>query len=391
MRELSELAQRIPKSETIAIADKARQMQASGLDVIALAGGEPDFDTPAHIINAGMEAMQAGQTHYAAPSKGVTPLLEAIADKLARDNHVHVNASSDIVVTPGGKMALYLALKAMLNPGDEVLILEPAWVSYPSMVMMVGGTPIHVGLDSANNYAITAEILKSHITPKTKLIMVNSPSNPTGRVLTVAEAQAIAAVALEHDLYVLSDEIYEKIIFDGREHISLAAMPDMAERTLIVNGMSKGYAMTGWRLGYLAGPTPVMQVAGKFNSQTVTSAATFTMYAAVAALNGPQDIVDIMCESYRERRDFMVKALNEIDGVECASIEGAFYLFPRFPGSKKTSVELADAILEHAQVATVPGSAFGASGEGAVRMSIATATSDLERAVERLARIGSIL
>jgi aspartate aminotransferase len=391
MRELSELAQRIPKSETIAIADKARQMQASGLDVIALAGGEPDFDTPAHIINAGMEAMQAGQTHYAAPSKGVTPLLEAIADKLARDNHVHVNASSDIVVTPGGKMALYLALKAMLNPGDEVLILEPAWVSYPSMVMMVGGTPIHVGLDSANNYAITAEILRSHITPKTKLIMVNSPSNPTGRVLTVAEAQAIAAVALEYDLYVLSDEIYEKIIFDGREHISLAAMPDMAERTLIVNGMSKGYAMTGWRLGYLAGPTPVMQVAGKFNSQTVTSAATFTMYAAVAALNGPQDIVDIMCESYRERRDFMVKALNEIDGVECASIEGAFYLFPRFPGSKKTSVELADAILEHAQVATVPGSAFGASGEGAVRMSIATATSDLERAVERLARVGSIL
>jgi aspartate aminotransferase len=294
-------------------------------------------------------------------------------------------------VTPGGKMALYLALKAMLNPGDEVLILEPAWVSYPSMVMMVGGTPIHVGLDSANNYAITAEILKSHITPKTKLIMVNSPSNPTGRVLTVAEVQAIAAVALEHDLYVLSDEIYEKIIFDGREHISLAALPDMAERTLIVNGMSKVYAMTGWRLGYLAGPTPVMQVAGKFNSQTVTSAATFTMYAAVAALNGPQDIVDIMCESYRERRDFMVKALNEIDGVECASIEGAFYLFPRFPGSKKTSVELADAILEHAQVATVPGSAFGASGEGAVRMSIATATSDLERAVERLARVGSIL
>jgi aspartate aminotransferase len=391
MRELSELAQRIPKSETIAIADKARQMQASGLDVIALAGGEPDFDTPDHIINAGIEAMQAGQTHYAAPSKGVTPLLEAIADKLARDNHVHVNASSDIVVTPGGKMALYLALKAMLNPGDEVLILEPAWVSYPSMVMMVGGTPIHVGLDSANNYAITAEILKSYITPKTKLIMVNSPSNPTGRVLTVAEAQAIAAVALEHDLYVLSDEIYEKIIFDGREHISLASLPDMAERTLIVNGMSKVYAMTGWRLGYLARPTPVMQVAGKFNSQTVTSAATFTMYASAAALNGPQDIVNIMCESYRERRDFMVKALNEIEGVECASIEGAFYLFPRFPGSKKTSVELADAILEHAQVATVPGSAFGASGEGAVRLSIATATSDLERAVERLARVGSML
>jgi aspartate aminotransferase len=391
MRELSELAQRIPKSETIAIADKARQMQASGLDVIALAGGEPDFDTPDHIINAGIEAMQAGQTHYAAPSKGVTPLLEAIADKLARDNHVHVNASSDIVVTPGGKMALYLALKAMLNPGDEVLILEPAWVSYPSMVMMVGGTPIHVGLDTANNYAITAEILKSYITPKTKLIMVNSPSKPTGRVLTVAEAQAIAAVALEHDLYVLSDEIYEKIIFDGREHISLASLPDMAERTLIVNGMSKVYAMTGWRLGYLAGPTPVMQVAGKFNSQTVTSAATFTMYASAAALNGPQDIVNIMCESYRERRDFMVKALNEIEGVECASIEGAFYLFPRFPGSKKTSVELADAILEHAQVATVPGSAFGASGEGAVRMSIATATSDLERAVERLARVGSML
>ena len=383
MQSLSELALSIPASATVAISDKAKQMRDSGIDVISLAGGEPDFDTPEHIVAAALSAIQAGETHYAAPSKGVAPLRTAIAESMARNN-VTVDPADGVVVTPGGKWALYLAFKALLNPGDEALILEPGWVSYPSMITLVGGTPVSVSLNSDDNFAITAELLRSHITPKTKLLLVNSPSNPTGRALTQEEANAISTVAQEADLYVLFDEIYEKIIFDGREHISIGSLPGMADRTITVNGMSKGYAMTGWRLGWLAGPSDIIKLAAKINTQTVTSAATFTMHAAAAALTGPQEIVAEMRDAYCKRRDIIVAALNEINGVTCRSIDGAFYLFPRFPNSDKTSVELAGAILEEAQVATVPGSAFGEAGEGAVRISIATSMDDLERAVERL-------
>jgi aspartate aminotransferase len=217
--------------------------------------------------------------------------------------------------------------------------------------------------------------------------MVNNPCNPTGRVLTLAERDAIAEVAQEADLYVIADEIYEKLIFNGRSHLSVAAAPSMAERTLTINGLSKAYAMTGWRMGWLAGPTPIMKLAAKVNSQTVSCASTITMHACTAALNGPQDIVAQMRDSYQQRRDFMVTALNEIDGVECRSIEGAFYLFPRFPHSSKNSLELAEALLDKAGIASTPGIGFGRSGEGHVRFAISTAMSDLERAVERLAKI----
>jgi aspartate aminotransferase len=387
MKALSELATSIPASVTLAVSDKASALKAAGQDIIALAGGDPDFATPDHITAAAFAAIENGATHYPGPMKGIKPLLAAIADTLARDSNVQVDPQTDVVVTPGGKWALNLALNALVNPGDEVIYLEPVWVSYPPMIMLAGGTPVPVSLPSEDNFRITAELLREKVTPKTKAIMVNSPSNPTGRVLTQEEVDAIVEVAQEADLYVISDEIYEKLIYDGNKHIPLAAQPGMAERTIIINGLSKAYAMTGWRLGWIAGPTPILKLAARLNSQTVSSAANFTMHAAVAALNGPQDCVVEMRESYKERRDFMVPALNAIDGISCRSIEGAFYLFPSFPNSDKNSLELADALLDKAGIAATPGVAFGQSGEGHVRFSIATAMSELERAVDRLAQI----
>lgn len=387
MKELSRLVSSIPPSETLAVSDKAKALKAAGRDVVALAGGDPDFDTPDYITAAAFQAIENGATHYPAPMKGITPLLEAIAAKMEADNGIVVKPGSDIIVTPGGKWALYLALSAILNPGDEVIYLEPVWVSYPPMIVLAGGAPVPVTLSAADNFRITADQLRAAVTPRTKALMVNSPNNPTGRVLTQEELDDVVAVALEHDLYVISDEIYETIIFDGRKHLSPAAAPGMGERTLTINGLSKSHAMTGWRLGWLAAPTPIAKLATQMNSQTVSSAANFTMHAAVAALKGPKDTTRAMTAAYQQRRDFMVPALNAIDGVECLDIEGAFYLFPRFPNSTKTSAELAEALIEKAGIASVPGGAFGRSGEGHVRFTIATAMSDLEKAVEKLAKV----
>jgi aspartate aminotransferase len=391
MRELSRQLVRLPASVTMAVNDKAKAMRAAGHDVIALAGGDPDFDTPAHIVEAAFSAIRAGKTHYPSPTKGIRPLLEAIAEKMYQDHAFHVRPESDIVVTPGSKWALSLALASVVNPGDEVMYLEPVWVTYPPIIRLYSGEPVPVHLSADDNFRITREALREKITPKTKVLMVNSPNNPTGRVLTREEVDAIVEVAVEADLFVISDEVYEKLIYDGREHYCLAAEPGMAGRTMTVNGLSKGYAMTGWRLGWLIGPTPVMKLAAKMNGQTVTSAATFTMEAAVAALTGPQEVVEEMRLSYLARRDFMVPALNAIDGITCAMPEGAFYLMPRFTKSEKNSLQLANALLEEAGIAATPGVAFGVSGEGHLRFSIATAMSELERAVERLARFAPTL
>lgn len=387
MKELSRLAQSIPVSETLAVSDKAKALKAAGVDVVALAGGDPDFATPDYVTAAAFAAIENGATHYPAPMKGITPLLNAIAEKMEVDNGIKLNPAKDIVVTPGGKWAIYLALASITNPGDEIIYLEPVWVSYPPMITLAGGVPVPVTLSSADNFAIREELVRAKITPKTKAIMVNTPNNPTGRVLTQAEFDVIVKLALEFDLYVISDEIYETIVFDGRKHLSLASAPGMGERTLTVNGLSKSHAMTGWRLGWVCGPSAPMNLAAQLHSQTVSSAAAFTMHAAVAALKGPKEPIQAMTESYKARRDYMVPALNAIDGVECAMIEGAFYLFPRFPNSKKTSAQLADALIDKAGIAAVPGGAFGASGEGHVRFSIATAMTDLEKAVERLQKV----
>lgn len=387
MKELSQLLANIPPSVTLAVNDKAKSLQRDGKDVIALAGGDPDFDTPPHIVEAAVQAIKNGRTHYPAPAKGLPEALEAVADKMARDNGVYVDPRTDVVITPGSKWALYLALATIVNPGDEVIYLEPVWVSYPPLIRIAGGAPVAVTLPEETNFTVTEALLREKVTPRTKAIMVNSPCNPSGRVLSQDEINTIVRVAIDEDLYVITDEVYEKLVFDDHKHYSLAAQPEMAERTLTTNGLSKGYAMTGWRLGWIVGPPDLVKLAARMHSQTVTSAATFTMVAAAAALNGPQDVVEAMCCSYQERRDFMVKALNEIEGIECRNTDGAFYLMPRFTNTEKNSVELADALLEEAMIAATPGAAFGASTERHLRFSIATAMSELERAVERLARV----
>ncbi len=381
----TQLASKISKSPTIAMNDKAKQLAAEGHSVIGLAGGEPDFDTPPHIVAAAVEAIRAGETRYAAPSKGIVPLLEAIAMRLELDKGLRLNPASDIIVTPGGKLALFLALKAMLDPGDEVLIPAPYWVSYPSVTTMVGGLPVSVETTSADNYRLRLEQLQEHISPRSKAIIINSPSNPTGHILSSAEIEAVATLALEHDLYIISDEIYEKLNFDGRPATSLATIPEIADRVVIINGMSKAYAMTGWRLGWLAGPTSLIGVAGMFNSQTATSAATFTQIAAAAALTGPQECVAEMRQSYQERRDFIVNAFNGIENMSCPAIEGAFYAFPKVDETSKTSDEVANIILEEAVVVGVPGSAFGVTREAHIRFSFAEDMNKLEEAVERIA------
>lgn len=388
MKPLSQLLSSIPPSVTLAVNDKANALRRAGHDIIILAGGDPDFPTPAHIVDAAWDAIHHKRgTHYPAPMKGIVPALEAIATKMAQENGVELDPMANFVITPGGKWALFLALSAVLNPGDEVLILEPHWVSYPHMVRLAGGTPVPVSLPAADNFTITTDLLRAKLSPCTKAIMINTPCNPTGRVFSRTELQAIADVAQEADLYVISDEIYEKLVFDGRSHIAIASLPGMVERTLTVNGLSKSYAMTGWRMGWLAAPAPIIKLAATLNGQTISSAAHLTMHALTAALTGPQDAIAEMRDAYQARRDFMVRELNAMPGIHCRSIEGTFYLLPSFPHSGKNSVELAESLLDKAGIAGTPGAAFGASGEGHVRFAISTAMSELERAVERLAKV----
>ena len=387
----TQLAKRIGKSPTIAMNDKAKQLAAEGHAVIGLAGGEPDFDTPAHIVEAAIKAMRDGETRYAAPSKGIRPLLEAIADKMQRENQARVDPNSGIIVTPGGKLALFLALKAMLDPGDEVLFPAPYWVSYPPIVTMVGGAPVPIETSSADGYQLHIEQLRERISPRSKAIIVNSPCNPTGHMLSSQELEAITSLALEHDLYIISDEIYEKLNFDGRPAVSLASIPEISERVVVINGMSKAYAMTGWRLGWLAGPSALINVAGMFNSQTATSAATFTQHAAVAALTGPQDCVEVMRRAYQERRDYMVDAFNSIPNMSSPPIEGAFYAFPKVDETSKSSEEVANIILEEAVVVGVPGSAFGLTRDAHIRFSFADDMNKLREAVERIRGIAHLL
>lgn len=369
-------------SATVQVMNKARALKQQGVDIMDLGGGDPDFDTPEHIQQAAIEAMRSGFTHYVS-SSGIPELRKAIARKLAVENGVEVDPDKGIIVTSGGKLALYATIMALLNEGDEVILPEPAWVTYRPVIQLAGGTTVALPLTAENGFAVTETALRSIVTPRTKLIILNSPCNPTGKVLSRGELEIIAAVARENDLYVISDEIYEKIIFDGREHISIASLPRMAERTVILNGHSKAYAMTGWRLGYLAGPPALVKEIGKIQEQTATCAPSFVQVGGVAALEGPQEPVARMTAEYERRRNFFVQMLNDIPHVSCFVPEGAFYAFPRFELGLD-SIQLADMLLEKARVAGTPGSAFGAAGEGHVRFSFATSPEVLETAARRI-------
>jgi len=389
MKTLSTLIGSVPGSLTAQMMLIGKELEREGKDVVNLAGGEPDFDTPAHIMEAGIQAMRSGDTHYP-PSFGTHEILEAVSSKLKRENNA-TYAPNQIVVTPGAKWAIYNALAVMLNPGDEVLVLDPSWVSYGPMVELQGATAVRVPLSSADDFTITEEILSRYVTPRTKLIMVTNPSNPTGRVLNRAEVDAIVAVSVANDLYVLSDEIYEHIRYGDAVHYCLAAEPEMLERTIVINGFSKAYAMTGWRLGWLAAPEPIAKLARTYQTQSVTSAASFTMAAGVAALNGPQDCIAEMTAAYAARREFVLDAFEEIPGIECPPMEGAFYAFPRFTATEKGSIEISKILLEDALIASTPGAAFGEAGEGHVRFSTANSMEMLEKLVDRLAKIVPVL
>ncbi len=379
----SSIVHAVHGSSTVAISDHARQLQQEGIDVINLGSGDPDFATPQYICDAGIQAIQQGFTHYV-DSKGTPQLRKAIVEKYSREQGLTYDPDKEIIVTASGKVALYISLSAMVEPGDEVLIFEPAWVSYRPIVQLLQGIPVGVPLQFADNFLITEECIEKHISKRTKAIIVNSPSNPTGRVLSQKELESIARIAKKYDLWVLTDDIYEKIIYDGRHHKTLASLPDMQNRTVVVNGMSKAYAMTGWRLGYIAAPVDLVKEILKVQQQLVTCAASFTQVAGQAALAGGPQAINNMVAEYDRRRQLITAALNEIPGVTCPLPEGAFYFFPRVDYKGMDSMEIAKYLLDQAHVAVTPGSAFGQAGEGCIRLTYAISLENLQEAVKRL-------
>jgi aspartate aminotransferase len=382
---LSTWAQQISPSPTLAVDAKAKALKAAGEDVCGFAAGEPDFDTPEHIKEACIAALRAGKTKYA-PTPGIDELRAAVAEKYAADYGLKI-AASQVVVSPSGKFSCYLAILSICSPGDEVIIPAPYWVSYPEMVKLAGATPIFVLADDRSGFKLTAAQLEAAITPKTKLLIVNSPSNPTGAVYTRAEMEAIVAVALKHNLYIVSDEIYEHLLYDGAQHISPATFSKEAEaRTLIVSGFSKTYAMTGWRLGTLVAPAPIAKAVSELQSQTTSNATTFAQYGALAALREKEKTkaaLTQMLTAFDRRRKFLHGELIKIPGVTCLLAQGAFYLFPNISKFGLSSEEFCTRLLEKEKVAAVPGSAFGA--EGYLRLSYATGDEIIAKGVARLA------
>jgi aspartate aminotransferase len=383
--QVAERVTQLRPSPTLAVSDRVRALREQGLDVIDLGGGDPDFPTPEHICRAAAEAMLRGETHYVA-SAGIPALRRAIARKLREDNAIEVDPEQ-IVVTPGGKAALFVSILALVGPGDDVVMFDPGWVSYEPMVTIAGARCRHVPLDPAENYWISKEAIEAQLTPATRLLIVNSPNNPTGRVLTEAELAVIAEVAQERDLLVISDEIYEKIVYDGHRHYSLASLPGMADRTLTVNGFSKAYAMTGWRLGYVAGPAPLIKQIMKVHSHSATCATSFAQWGAVAALEGPQDFIGQMVSAWDRRRRLITERLNQIPGFRCPLPEGAFYAFPDVSGTGLSGQEVAARLIEEARVGVTPGDAFGEVGAGCIRLSFAESDDKIEAALDRIAQV----
>lgn len=389
---LSNRVQSIKPSPTLAMNAKAVAMRAAGVDVISFGVGEPDFDTPVHIREAAKQAMDEGMTRYTAVG-GIQELKTAIIRKFDTDNTL-TYGPSEVMVSCGGKHVLYNLAQAILNPGDEVIIPAPYWVSYPPIAILAGAKPVIVETRQDDNFKLTPETLRHAITDRSRLLVLNSPSNPTGAVYSKSELEALAQVVLEHDLFVVSDEIYERLIFDGKTFCGIAELgPEIKEKTLIVNGVSKTYAMTGWRIGYAAGDSTVIAAMTKIQSQSTSNPNSIAQKAAVAALTGPQESVNEMTRTFSERRTYLVDRLNGIPGVRCNTPEGAFYAFAdfsRYFAAEKAglkiggSADLCEYLLTEAQVALVPGIAFGA--DDFIRFSFATSLELIQAGLERIAR-----
>jgi len=362
-------------------AARARALEATGREVIHLEIGEPDFDTPANIREAAKAALDGGATHYA-PFPGIPDLRAAIAGDFSARRGMPV-APESIFVTVGGKGVMYYAIMALVDPGDEVIVPDPGYPIYASVTRFVGGTAVPIAIRQENDFRLDIDELISLVTPRTKMIVLNSPANPTGGVLTREDLECIAAVAQEHDLVVLSDEIYSRILYEG-EHVSIATLPGMAERTIVLDGFSKTYAMTGWRLGYAIVPESLAFAFGRLIINSVSSATTFAQVGAVEALRGPQDAVDAMVAEFRARRDLVVDGLNSLPGISCLRPKGAFYVFPDVSGTGRTGDEIAHMLLHEAGVSVLSGTAFGEVGVKHIRLSYATSRAHISRAIEKM-------
>ena len=387
---LSQFTRQLKPSETLAISTKAKTLRAQGRNIIDFGLGEPDFATPGNIIRAAEHAMAEGFTKYTPPA-GLPALRRAIADKLKRENNLDY-APEEIIVSCGAKHALYNVAMVLLDAGDEVLIPGPYWVTYPTQVVLAGGIPVIIPTTAADDFKITGDMLRRYLTPKTRGIILNSPCNPTGAVYTPAELEDLASVLLDTDLFIITDEIYEHIIYDGLKQISIATLdPALKARSIVVNGFSKAYAMTGWRLGYCAGPREVIEMCDRLQSQSTSNATALVQVAGIEALIGPQESVGVMAQAFEQRRNFVVARLNAIPGITSNTPRGAFYIFPNIAAlfgrrasgrPLNTAAEVADYLLEAAGVAVVPGDAFG--DDHFMRISYASSMAELEDGLARI-------
>lgn len=387
---LSRRVKKIKPSPTLAIDTRAKQMKAEGIDIVNFGVGEPDFDTPDNIKEAAIKALRGGFTKYT-PVGGIDILKDAIIEKFKNDNGLDYTRD-EIIVSCGAKHCLYNIAQAILGPGDEVLIPSPYWVSYPEQVILNDAKPVFVETKEEDSFMLKPEILESYITKKTKALILNSPSNPTGIVYNKKELEEIAEIVLKHNFYVISDEIYEKLIYGDKKHISIASLDDrIKQKTIIVNGLSKSYAMTGWRIGYAAGPKDIIKAMTNIQSQSTSNPTSFAQVAAVEALKGPQDIINIMVNEFDKRRKIILKEISNIKGIKCIEPNGAFYAFPnvsyyygkRYDNTKiNSSSDISIYLLEKAKVAVVPGAAFGKDEH--IRLSYASSIDEIKKGLNRI-------
>ncbi|MDX9856876.1 MAG: pyridoxal phosphate-dependent aminotransferase [candidate division Zixibacteria bacterium] len=377
----SERIRRLESEGAFAVLARAKQMEREGKSIIHLQIGEPDFDTPANITEAAYKALRNGHTHYA-PSGGIPEAREAIADEVRRTRKVNVSAEN-VIVMPGCKPVIFAAIMALVEEGDEVIVPNPGYPTYRSVTRFLGAEPVPVPLREEHDFRFNLDEVRALITPRTRVIILNSPGNPTGGVLTESDLEGVFALAKKHDLWIVTDEIYSRLVYEG-EFKSILSVPGALERTIAVDGMSKTYAMTGWRLGYGIMPKQLADYFFTFAINNFSSTATFSQYAMVEALTGPQDGVDQMIEQFRRRREVIVDGLNAIDGITCLKPQGAFYVFPNITGTGLSSKEFAEVMLEQAGVACLSGTAFGQYGEGYVRFSYANSIENIEEALRRI-------
>ncbi|GCL48075.1 pyridoxal phosphate-dependent aminotransferase [Microcystis aeruginosa] len=378
---LASRVNQVTPSLTLAIDSLAKEMKKNGEDVCSFSAGEPDFDTPIHIKAAAKKALDEGKTRYG-PAAGEAGLRKAIAEKLLRDNQLAYNADN-VIVTNGGKQSLYNLIMALIEAGDEVIIPAPYWLSYPEMVTLAGGTSVIVNTSLENQYKITPEQLEAAITPKTKLFVLNSPSNPTGIVYTPEEIAALAKIVVEKDILVVSDEIYEKILYDGAIHRSIASFgPEIFQRSIISNGFAKAFSMTGWRVGYIAGPVEIVEAMTNIQGHSTSNVCTFAQYGAIAALESPQDCIEEMVKAFSERRQYILERVRSLPGLNCPTPNGAFYVFIDISQTGLKSRDFCQKLLETKKVAAIPGIAFGA--DDCIRLSYATDLKTIEKGFDRI-------